>query len=157
VSGLHDFTLPALEGPPIRLAAWAGSPVLLALLPDRGPLDEPHLALEAIWQQFRGAGLRMVGLPCLPIQGTERESGPDLSALCHALSFPVAAPLELTGPARHALARWLTGPGSPFPGEVRADFEKFLCDGLGRLVCRYPGALGAQAPELVAAIEMLLP
>jgi glutathione peroxidase len=157
VSGLHDFVLPALEGPPIRFGAWAGAPVLLVAVPDRGAHAERHRALEALWQRFHGRGLRMVGLLSPPRIPVACGSPADLTSVRHGPSFPITAPLELVGPARHSLARWLTGPGSPFPGEPRADFEKFLCDGGGRLVGRYPGALEELAPELLAALEVFLP
>ena len=54
------------------------------------------------------------------------------------MSFPLSAKLEVNGPARHAVYRFLTSPDSGIAGDISWNFEKFLIGRDGRVLKRYP-------------------
>ncbi len=136
MSRLHDFAVPALDGDELRFAKYRGRAVLLAVVACGEQWRQRAAALEALWRAESPRGLMVVGLCDLRWC---KALGAELHSQLRSrlgLSFPLSAPLDLASPARHALARWLTGCEAPFPGGIHEPFESFLCDDHGRLVGR---------------------
>jgi glutathione peroxidase len=156
---LHDFTLDGLDGQPIRFERFRGGPVLLVNVASQCGLTPQYQALEALWRQNKRRGLSVVGLPCNQFGAQEPGTPLEIQSFCsvnYDISFPMTAKIEVNGPGRHPLYRWLAGEDSPFAGDIRWNFEKFLCDGEGRLVMRFSPQVTPEAPELRAAVEQLL-
>jgi glutathione peroxidase len=156
---LHDFTLDALDGKPLRFERFRGGPVLLVNVASRCGLTPQYAGLEALWREWRERGLTVVGLPCNQFGAQEPGTPLEIQSFCsvnYDVSFPLTQKIEVNGPGRHPLYRWLAGEDSPFPGDVRWNFEKFLCDGQGRLVTRFAPQVTPDAPELRAAVAQLL-
>ena len=129
-----DFTAPALQGPPIALAALRGKPVLLAYwaswcAPCRRELDT--------LQKLHTAGNLKFAIVALNLAET-RETARDYAAR-RGLSLPIALDLE---------------------GDIAADYQvlalpaSFLIDGEGRIVKRFLGELSAE--DINAAVAAAL-
>ena len=56
----------------------------------------------------------------------------------YGVSFPLSAKLEVNGPSRHPLYRFLTSPDSGVEGDISWNFEKFLIGRDGKVLKRYP-------------------
>jgi glutathione peroxidase len=56
------------------------------------------------------------------------------------VTFPMSAKLEVNGPRRHPLYRFLTAPENGFAGDLEWNFEKFLISRDGRVLKRYASA-----------------
>ena len=50
----------------------------------------------------------------------------------------------------------LAGPESPFPGDIKWNFGKFLISGDGKILKRFEPRTVPDAPEVIAAIEAAL-
>lgn len=156
---LHDFSLDALDGNLLRFERFRGGPVLLVNVASRCGLTPQYAGLEALWRAHRDHGLTVVGLPCNQFGAQEPGTALEIQSFCsvnYDVSFPLTAKIEVNGPSRHPLYRWLAGDDSPYAGDIRWNFEKFLCDGEGRLVMRFGPQVTPEAPELVAAVQQLL-
>jgi glutathione peroxidase len=64
--------------------------------------------------------------------------------------------MTVKGDAKSPLYQLLTGEGSPTPGEVKWNFEKFVVDGQGNVVARFPSRTKPSDPALIAAVEKAL-
>jgi len=60
------------------------------------------------------------------------------------------------GAEQHPLYTALTGQGSPFPGDVKWNFGKFLISRDGKIIKRFEPPVTPDSPEVVAAIEAAL-
>jgi glutathione peroxidase len=71
----------------------------------------------------------------------------------------MTAKLEVNGQRRHPLYEWLTSTpdADGRAGDVEWNFEKFLVSPTGAVVARFRPPVEPDAPELIAAIEPLLP
>ena len=75
------------------------------------------------------------------------------------MTFPLLAKTDVNGPDRHSLYSELTKTpdGSGEAGDVQWNFEKFLLAPGGEVVNRFRPRTVPDAPEVIAAIEAVLP
>jgi glutathione peroxidase len=64
--------------------------------------------------------------------------------------------LDVNGPKRHPLYTALAGKESPFPGDIKWNFGKFLISREGKILKRFEPATKPDAPEVTQAIEVAL-
>jgi glutathione peroxidase len=101
----------------------------------------------------------VVGFPCNQFAGQEPGSEAEIAAFCrttYEVSFPLSAKLEVNGPARHAVYRFLTAPGSGIAGDISWNFEKFLIGRDGSVLARFAPDTPPDDPKIIAAIEQAL-
>ena len=72
------------------------------------------------------------------------------------VTFPLFAKLHVKGAEQHPLYGALTGNDSPFPGEIKWNFGKFLVGKDGKILKRFEPQTKPDAPEVVEAIEAAL-
>jgi glutathione peroxidase len=64
--------------------------------------------------------------------------------------------IVVKGPEKHPLYQVLSGPDSPFPGDVKWNFGKFLVGKDGKILKRFEPGDKPDAPAVVAAIKEAL-
>ena len=156
MSAFHELTLDALDGKPLPLETFKGKVVLVVNVASKCGLTPQYAALENLYQQFKGKGFSVLGVPCNQFAGQEPGSEQDIQEFCslnYGVSFPLTGKLEVNGPQRHPLYRLLAGEGADFPGDISWNFEKFLVDRDGRVLARFSPRTSPDDPALIQAIE----
>ena len=69
------------------------------------------------------------------------------------VSFPLFEKLHVKGAEQHPLYTDLTGPGSPFPGDVKWNFGKFLIGRDGKIIKRFEPGVKPDTTAVVSAVE----
>jgi glutathione peroxidase len=64
--------------------------------------------------------------------------------------------VDVNGPSRHPLFTALAGESSPYPGDIKWNFNKFLIGKNGQIINRFEPSVKPDSPELVAAVEKAL-
>lgn len=159
---LYDIRLHRLEGDPTTLAEYKGAALLLVNVASRCGLTPQYAKLEALQRQLGGRGLQVLGFPCNQFGGQEPGTPEEIEQFCsttYGVSFPLFEKLEVNGPGRHPLYAQLVDFPDPDgeAGDVRWNFEKFLVSPDGKVVARFRPQTEPDAPELIAAIEAVLP
>ena len=72
------------------------------------------------------------------------------------VSFPMFDKLEVNGPGRHPLYTQLAGAGSPFPGDIKWNFGKFLIGRDGKIAKRIEPRTAPDDADVIKAIEAAL-
>ncbi len=111
---------------------------------------------------YADRGLTVIGVPCNQFMGQEPGSADEIKEFCstrYGVTFPLLEKAEVNGEGRHPLYAELTKtPDSDgVAGDVQWNFEKFLLAPGGRIVNRFRPRTAPDAPEVVAAIEAVLP
>jgi glutathione peroxidase len=91
--------------------------------------------------------------------GQEPGSNEEIKAFCstkYSTSFPLFAKVKVKGGDMIPLYRYLTQ-DSGYPGDIPWNFTKFLVAPDGRVVGRFDPRTDPRSPELVAALEKVLP
>ena len=101
-------------------------------------------------------------MPCNQFLGQEPGSPEEIAEFCSAtygVTFPLTEKIEVNGEDRHPLYEALTtvADAEGEAGDIQWNFEKFLIAPDSTVAGRFRPGVVPEAPELVAAIEALLP
>ena len=159
---LTDIALTTLDGKPTTLAELADGAVLVVNVASKCGLTPQYSALEKIAQDYRDRGLTVIGVPCNQFMGQEPGTAEEIQTFCsdtYGVTFPLLAKTDVNGSERHPLFAALTknADASGEAGDVQWNFEKFLLAPGGEVVKRFRPRTEPDAPEVVEAIEAVLP
>ena len=159
MSAFHELTLDALDGKPLPLDIFKGKVVLVVNVASKCGLTPQYAALENLYQQFKGQGFSILGVPCNQFAGQEPGSEQEIPEFCslnYGVTFPLSSKLEVNGPDRHQLYRLLAGEGAEFEGDITWNFEKFLVGKDGRVLARFSPRTAPDDATVIHAIEKSL-
>ena len=159
---LTDIALTTLDGKTTTLAELADGAVLVVNVASKCGLTPQYSALEKIAQDYRDRGLTVIGVPCNQFMGQEPGTAEEIQTFCsdnYGVTFPLLAKTDVNGSERHPLFAALTKTpdASGEAGDVQWNFEKFLLAPGGTVVKRFRPRTEPDAPEVVEAIEAVLP
>jgi glutathione peroxidase len=159
---LTDIALTTLDGRPTTLAELAEGAVLVVNVASKCGLTPQYSALEQLAKDYGQRGLTVIGVPCNQFMGQEPGTAEEIQTFCstnYGVTFPLLAKTDVNGPDRHPLYAELTNTpdDSGEAGDVQWNFEKFLLAPGGEVVNRFRPRTVPDAPEVIAAIEAVLP
>jgi glutathione peroxidase len=159
---LKDIALTTLDGKPTTLAELSAGATLVVNVASKCGLTPQYTALEKLAKEYGDRGLTVVGVPCNQFMGQEPGTPEEIAAFCstsYGVTFPLLAKVDVNGEARHRLYAELTktADGEGESGDVQWNFEKFLLAPGGEVVNRFRPRTEPDAPEVIDAIEAVLP
>ncbi|MEB3019458.1 glutathione peroxidase [[Mycobacterium] crassicus] len=159
---LADIPLTTLDGQPTSLADYSDRAVLIVNVASKCGLTPQYGALERLAQDYAGRGLTVLGVPCNQFMGQEPGTPEEIATFCsttYGVTFPLLAKTDVNGDDRHPLYAELakTADADGAAGDVQWNFEKFLLAPGGAVVNRFRPTTVPDAPEVIAAIEAVLP
>jgi glutathione peroxidase len=151
-----------LDGGVLDLAQFSGRATLVVNVASRCGLTPQYEALQRLHERFEPRGFSVIGVPCNQFGEQEPGSPEQIAAFCsgeYDVSFPLTAKLDVNGPHRHPLYHELTSTtdAEGRNGDVQWNFEKFLVSPAGRVVGRFRPVTEPESPEIITAIEAVLP
>ncbi|WP_197375487.1 glutathione peroxidase [Mycolicibacterium baixiangningiae] len=161
-SYLLDIELNTLDGRSTTLRELADGAALVVNVASKCGLTPQYGALEKLAQDYGDRGLTVIGVPCNQFMGQEPGTAEEIQTFCsttYGVTFPLLAKADVNGPDRHPLYAELTQTpdDSGEAGDVQWNFEKFLLAPGGEVVNRFRPRTEPDAPEVIAAIEAVLP
>jgi glutathione peroxidase len=141
MSGFYDIAIPRIDGSPNLLGPLRGKVVLAVNVASKCGLTPQYEGLEQLQQDLAAENFSVVGFPCNQFAGQEPGSAEEIVSFCrttYGVSFPLSEKLEVNGPRRHAVYRFLTDAATGIEGDITWNFEKFLIGRDGRVLKRYP-------------------
>ena len=160
--GLDSDTLTLLDGSDTTLDAYAGQALLVVNVASECGFTRQYAGLEALYERYRDRGLTVIGVPSNQFGEQEPGTAEEIAEFCQVnfgVTFPLLAKTDVNGPDRHPLFARLTeaADAKGKAGDVTWNFEKFLVSPQGDVVGRFRTKVEPDDPELVAAIEAVLP
>ena len=156
---IQDIPLKDIDGKDTSLKAYQGKVLLVVNVASKCGLTPQYKALEAVYQKYTNKGFTVLAFPCNQFNGQEPGSNENIKQFCstkYSVTFPLFDKIDVNGPKRHPLYVALAGPESPFPGDIKWNFGKFLISGDGKILKRFEPRTVPDAPEVIAAIEAAL-
>ncbi|MDJ1137046.1 glutathione peroxidase [Streptomyces iconiensis] len=159
---LHEVQIDALTGGPANLAGYQGSAVLVVNVASRCGLTPQYAALEKLHEQYAERGFTVLGVPCNQFMEQEPGTAEEIATFCSAtygVTFPMTEKVEVNGEGRHELYQGLVDApdAEGHTGDIRWNFEKFLVAPDGTVAARFAPQTEPDAPEVVSALERVLP
>jgi glutathione peroxidase len=105
----YAFSFPALAGGDIRLADYAGHPLLVVNTASLCGYTPQYGGLQELWTQFHDRGLMIVGVPSNDFGGQEPGGSTEIAETAqhqYGVTFPIAAKTVVKGPNAHPFYRW---------------------------------------------------
>ncbi|MET0896648.1 MAG: glutathione peroxidase [Mycobacterium sp.] len=159
---LADIPLTTLSGEATSLADYADRAVLVVNVASKCGLTPQYGALEQLARDYGDRGLTVIGVPCNQFMGQEPGTADEIQTFCsttYGVTFPLLAKTDVNGDDRHPLFAELTQTpdGAGEAGDIQWNFEKFLLAPGAKVVNRFRPRTEPDAPEVVSAIEAVLP
>ena len=159
---LTDIALTTLDGRITTLVELADGAALVVNVASKCGLTPQYTALEQLAKGYGDRGLTVIGVPCNQFMGQEPGTAEEIRTFCstnYGVTFPLLAKTDVNGDDRHPLYAELTKTPDDGgeAGDIQWNFEKFLLTPGGTVVNRFRPRTVPDAPEVIAAIEAVLP
>lgn len=156
---LREIPLKNIDGKPTSLKAYDGKVLLIVNVASRCGFTPQYKALQAIYEKYKDQGLVVLGFPCNQFGHQEPGSNEEIKQFCsskYSVTFPMFDKIDVNGPNRHPLYVALAGTESPYPGDIKWNFSKFLIGRDGKILKRFESRTTPDSPEVIQAIEAAL-
>lgn len=155
-SALFDHELRRLHSPEVvnLRERFAGQPLLVINTASHCGYTGQFGGLEALHQQYRDAGLKVVGFPSNDFN-QESDDEAVTARVCFenfGVSFDMFTPVGVRGDDAHPIFRELARQSEA----PRWNFHKYVVDRDGRVVAHFPSRVAPASRELQRAIESVL-
>ncbi len=154
-----DRTMKRLDGSEENLNKYTGNVVLMVNVASKCGLTPQYKGLQALYDQYQGKGLQILGFPANNFMGQEPGTSEEIAEFCelnYGVSFPLFEKISVKGDDIHPLYAELTSMPEPIGGEVLWNFQKYLVNRDGEVVAKFGPRTVPEDPELVGKIEELL-
>src|ERR1700722_13192074 len=98
----YAFSFPALEKGDIKLADYAGQPLMIVNTASLCGFTPQYAGLQQLWTEFHERGLMIVGVPSNDFGGQEPGGASDIAETAqhqYGVTFPIAAKTVVKGPS----------------------------------------------------------
>lgn len=155
---VYAFTLNDIDGNPLALNTFSGKVLLLVNTASMCGNTPQYEGLQTLYEQYREQGLEILAFPANNFGKQEPGTDEEIKSFCYtkyALAFPLFSKISVKGQDMHPLYHYLTTQ-SPFPGEIKWNFQKFLVNRQGEVIARYQPGLKPLSPQIVQDIQRAL-
>src|SRR5438270_10976450 len=105
----YAFSFAGLDGGDIKLADFAGKPILIVNTASLCGYTPQYAGLQQLWTRFRDRGLTVIGVPSNDFGGQEPGGPADIMETAHrqyGVGFPLAAKVAVRGATAHPFYKW---------------------------------------------------
>ncbi len=156
---LYDLPLKDIDGKETSLKPYKGEVMLIVNVASKCGNTPQYAALEKDYEKYKDKGFVVLGFPCNQFMSQEPGNDAQIKQFCtetYGVVFPMFDKLNVNGADRSPLYTQLAGAGSPFPGDIKWNFTKFLVGRDGNILARFEPKQKPDDPEVVKAIEAAL-
>jgi glutathione peroxidase len=158
MTNAHSFSFTSIDGKPMALSGFAGKAILVVNTASACGLTPQYRGLEALWREYKGRGLVVLGVPCNDFGAQEPGTEGEIKTFCETsfgVDFPMTSKEHVLGTAAHPFYQWAAkelGEG----GTPRWNFHKYLVAKDGTLAGTFGSRIEPEAADVKAAIEAAL-
>ena len=156
---IHDIKVKDIDGKDTTMGAYKGKVMLIVNVASHCGYTPQYKGLEALYKKYKDKGLVVLGFPCNQFNKQEPGTNEEIKQFCtskYDVTFPMFDKVEVNGDNRHELYTALAGKDSPFPGDIKWNFNKFLVGKGGKIIKRFDSKVTPESEELVKAVEAAL-
>jgi glutathione peroxidase len=149
----YAFSFNGLDGGTIRLADYAGKPIIVVNTASLCGYTPQYTGLEQLFTRLHGRGLMIVGVPSNDF-GSQEPGGPaeitETANKEYGVTFPLAAKAEVKGPNAHPFYKWAAGER---PADTpKWNFHKYLIGGDGHIAAVFASAVEPTDARVLDAV-----
>jgi len=141
---------------PQDLCQYAGKAILVVNTASYCGFTSQYEGLEALYRQYKGKGLVVLGFPSNDFGKQEPGSDKEIADFCYntyAVKFPMFSKSAVRGDGQNALYAQL---GKATGQTPQWNFHKYLIDRSGKVVRSFDSDVKPQSQAMISAIEKVL-
>ena len=150
----YAFSFAALDGGTLRLADFAGKPILVVNTASQCGFTPQYAGLQQLWTRFHERGLMMIAVPSNDFGGQEPGGAADIHETAnriYGVTFAIAEKAAVRGANPHPFYKWAA---SERPLDVpRWNFHKYLIGRDGHIAASFATQVEPTDPRVTGAIE----
>jgi len=157
-SSIFDFTMTDIDGNTVALSQFKGKVIMVVNTASFCGNTPQYDGLQTLYEQYRDQGFTILAFPANDFGKQEPGTNKEIAEFCYtkyALEFPLFSKITVLGENKHPLYQYLTEE-TPFRGEIKWNFQKFLIDRSGQVIARYRPGMKPLTPQIVEGIESAL-
>ena len=154
----YDFEFETIDGDALPLSDYRGKVILLVNTASKCGFTPQYTALQSLWQEYRGQGLVVLGIPSNDFGGQEPGSSAEIKTFCEVnfnIDFPMTSKTIVKGRNAHAFYQW-AGTQLGWLAKPKWNFHKYLIDRNGNLHGWYSSMTSPDSSEFRQQINTLL-
>ena len=152
---ITEFVFRSIQGTSMPLDRWTGQPLLLVNTASECGFTPQYTKLQALWEEYRPAGLIVLGIPCNDFGAQEPGDESTIQEFCTSqfnTSFPMTEKQAILGINAHPLFLAMR---EEFTNDVlpKWNFFKYLFGQDGNLLHHWPSGMEPDEPGFRHEIE----
>src|SRR5262245_10941045 len=158
-ASIYDIKVKDIDGKDASLAQYKGKVLLIVNVASKCGYTPQYKSLEATFEKYKDKGFEVLAFPCNQFGGQEPGTNEEIKQFCSSkydVHFPLFDKIDVNGNNRHPLYTELAGEKSPYPGNIKWNFSKFLIGKDGKIIKRFESKVTPDSPEMTQAIEAAL-
>ena len=155
---IYHFKVLSIDGESnIDFAAFKGRKILIVNTASQCGYTPQYNDLEKLYQSYKDK-LIIIGFPANNFGSQEPGSNQEIKSFCkknYGVSFPMAAKISVKGDDMAPIYHWLTEKlnNGVLNTSVTWNFNKFLIDEQGRLICKFESNVNPLSQEIIEKIN----
>ncbi len=149
----YAFSFAGLDGSSIRLADFAGKPILVVNTASQCGYTPQFTGMQELWARFHERGFVIIGVPSNDFGGQEPGGAAEIAATAHSeygVKFPMAAKAAVKGPGAHPFFKWAA---NERPQDVpKWNFHKYLIGRDGHIAATFASNVEPTDTRVITAI-----
>lgn len=157
-SKFYGFVMKTIDGKEKPLADYKGKVLLVVNVASFCGFTPQYEQLEALYRKYKDRGLMILGFPANNFGSQEPGTDREIKDFCHSkydVTFDMFSKISVKGDDQHPLYHFLTTE-TPFQGDVKWNFQKYVVDKNGEVVAMYPSRVKPTDDVVLKEIESLL-
>ncbi len=153
-----QFSFDGFDGNPLPLNRFRDRVVLVVNTASECGYTGQYAGLEKLWQDYKGKGLTVVGVPSNNFGGQEPLKGEQIKHFCtlnYGVTFPLADRTDVVGRTAHPFYKWAIEQAGE-KARPRWNFHKILMGRNGDITSTFATAVEPTSTEVRAAIDKAL-
>ncbi len=155
----ENLTVKDIDGKAVPLKAYRGKVLLIVNVASHCGFTPQYKALQEVYAKFKDKDFAVLGFPCNQFGAQEPGTNEEIKQFCSSkynVTFPLFDKIDVNGANRHPLYTSLAGKESPFAGDIKWNFSKFLVGRDGTILKRFESPVKPDSAEVTQAIEAAL-
>jgi len=153
-----DYTMNTIDGKPQHLSAYKGKVLMIINTASECGYTPQYETLEKLYETYKDKGFSVLAFPANNFGQQEPGTNAEIKTFCstkYHTTFDIFSKISVKGGDQHPLYKYLTK-DSPFPGDVKWNFQKYLVDRSGKIAARFMSAVDPMSAEVRQKVEELL-
>ena len=156
--GVLDFKMNTIDGKPQPLSTYKGKVLMIINTASECGFTPQYETLEKLYETYKDKGFCVLAFPANNFGHQEPGTNAEIKTFCstkYHTTFDIFSKISVKGDDQHPLYKYLTK-DSPFPGDVKWNFQKYLVDRSGKVAARFMSPVDPMSADVRQKVEELL-